>query len=117
MSPEVPMVRLLAAALALFAATAIASAQVGVFPQVGPPVPSPGGAPPVPQPVPVPPMPPSFHAPSTSVTVPGLPTVQVPSGPPNRNSFGDRVERCIQAGTAAGIGPNDIGGFTRQCAN
>src|SRR5437773_144988 len=113
------MIRLLALA-ALLASAALASAQVGVFPGVAPPVPSPGGAPAVPQPVPVPPPPQNFHSygPSTNtVIVPGFPPVHVPSGPPNRNSFGDRVERCIHSGTAAGIGPNDIGRFSTQCAN
>jgi len=41
-------------------------------------------------------------------------TVQIPAGQPNRNSFSDRVESCVHAGTAAGIGPNRIGGFTAQ---
>ncbi len=114
------MPRILAAVVVLLAGTAIASAQVGVFPGVAPPVPSPGGAPPVPQPVPVPSLPSNFHAygpPSRTVIAPGLRPVQVPSDPPNRNSFGDRVERCIHAGAAAGLRPNQVARFTGPCAN
>jgi len=42
------------------------------------------------------------------------PPVEVPGGPSN---FSNKVERCIEAGTAAGVGPNHIGNFTSRCAN
>ncbi len=87
------------------------------FPQVPPPVPSPGGPPP-PVIAPGPAAPPQPLAPSsTIVTVPGAPLVVIPAAPPGRNSFSDRVERCVHYGTAAGVRPNEIGQFTAQCAN
>jgi len=108
---EAVMLRIITVGLAISAWLSAASAQVGQFPQV------PAPSPPMVQLAPLPVPPPNVGAPSNLVTVPGLPPVNVPAGPPHRNSFSDRVERCIQAGTAAGIGPNDIGAFTRQCAN
>jgi hypothetical protein len=51
------------------------------------------------------------------VPVPGGPAVVVPPAPPGENTFSDRVSRCIQAGSAAGLGPGQIGTFTGQCAN
>jgi glucose/arabinose dehydrogenase len=122
---EAAMLRLVVIALSAGACATAAQAQVGQFPGVAPPVPSPqigappqlGGAPPPPAVMPGQNLGPNFSGPSSIVTVPNGPTVLVPAGPPNRNSFSDRVERCVQAGTAVGIGPNDIGAFTRQCAN
>jgi hypothetical protein len=113
------MRRLFAIILMLWTCAGTATAQVGQFPGVLPSVPSPqlGGAPPPPAMVPGPALPPSFSAPSRIVTTRRGRTVQIPEGQPNRNSFSDRVERCVHAGTAAGIGPNRIGGFTAQCAN
>ena len=104
--------------LAILASTVAAAAQVGQFPQVPPPVPSLGaGAPPpllmAPPPAPLP----NSYGPPSTVFVPGHRAVQVPGAPPGRNSFSDRVERCIHAGTAAGIKPNDVGSFSAQCAN
>jgi hypothetical protein len=131
---EVVMLRITATALAI-ALCSPAMAQVGQFPGVPGPTPAPGApmvAPlPPSAPLPIPPpnvgapsnlmrgtgVPPAnVGAPSNLVQVPGFPPVHVPSGRRNRNSFSDRVERCIHAGTAAGIGPNDIGAFSRQCA-
>jgi hypothetical protein len=118
------MGRLIVIVLALWACAGAAMAQVGQFPGVVPPVPSPqaappqlGGAPPPPAIMPGPVLPPDFSAPSRVVTTRRGRTVLVPAGPPDRNSFSDRVERCVHAGTAAGIRPNRIGSFTAQCAN
>src|SRR5258708_6261383 len=60
---------------------------------------------------------PSDAQPSTVVRTRRGRTVVVPSGQANRNSFSDRVQRCIEGGTAAGISPNGVGAFTRSCAN
>jgi hypothetical protein len=60
---------------------------------------------------------PSYAEPSTVVRTRRGRTVVVPSGQANRNSFSDRVQRCIEGGTAAGIRPNGVGAFTRSCAN
>jgi hypothetical protein len=116
---EAAMRRVFAIVLTLWAWTGPALAQVGQFPGVIPPVPSPqlGGAPPPPAVMPGPVLPPGFSAPSRVMTTRRGRTVLVPAGPPDRNSFSDRVERCVHAGAAAGIGPNHIGGFTAQCAN
>ncbi len=40
--------------------------------------------------------------------------VQSPSLPP---SFSDRISRCLDAGAAAGLGPNDRAAYSRGCAN
>ena len=104
-------------ALAFLLATSAAVAQTGQFPGVAPPTPSPftappqlGGAPAPPVMLPGPTV--SPHLPSTLVTRPNRPPVEVPGGPSN---FSNKVERCIEAGTAAGVGPNHIGEFTRRC--
>jgi hypothetical protein len=50
------------------------------------------------------------------VQVPGRAPVIVPpllSGP--GSSYG--ITNCLQAGTAAGLGANELGGFTNQCLN
>jgi hypothetical protein len=50
------------------------------------------------------------------VQVPGRGPVVVPpllSGP--RSS--DGITNCLQAGAAAGLGANELGGFTNQCLN
>ncbi|HUI97213.1 MAG TPA: hypothetical protein VLX44_15760 [Xanthobacteraceae bacterium] len=115
------MPRLLLLALLLGAVIQAAGAQT--FPGVAPPTPSPftpppqlGGAPAAPQVVPGPALPGNFAAPRIVTPVAPVPNrgpVLVPGGLPGRD---DRVERCIMAGTAAGIGPNAIGPFTAQCA-
>jgi hypothetical protein len=43
--------------------------------------------------------------------------VAVPPGPPGQNTFSDRVLRCNQAASQAGIGASRQGAFTAQCAN
>jgi hypothetical protein len=121
---EIAMRRLLAIVVTLWACAGAAMAQVGQFPGVAPSVPSPqaaapqlGGAPQLPALVPGPVMPQSFSAPSRLVTTRRGRSVVVPAGPPELNSFSDRVERCVHAGTAAGVRSNHIGSFTAQCAN
>ena len=96
-------------------------AQTGQFPGVVPPTPSPftpspqlGGAPAPPQVLSAPTVSPGLS--SRLVTTPRGRTVTVPSGP-GHESFSDRVEHCVHAGTAAGVRANNIGAFTRQCAN
>ena len=113
------MRRLFTILLMLCACAGPAMAQVGQFPGVAPPVPSPllGGAPPPPAIMPGPVLPGNFSGPSRIVTTPRGRAVQVPGGPPDRNSFSDRVERCVQAGAAAGISPGRMGAFTGQCVN
>jgi hypothetical protein len=106
--------------LTLIALTGPALAQVGQFPGVQPSVPSPqlGGAPAPPAIAPGPTnLPSGFSQPSRVVTTPRGRSVVVPNGPPDRDTFGDRTSRCIEAGTAAGLSPNRVGSFTRQCAN
>jgi hypothetical protein len=115
------MLRLILLALVLSAAIRAAVAQS--FPGVVPPPPSPfaappqlGGAPAAPRVVPGPTLPGNFAAPRVVTPVAPVPNrgpVLVPGGLPGRD---DRIERCIMAGTAAGIGPNAIGPFTAQCA-
>jgi hypothetical protein len=50
------------------------------------------------------------------IQVPAGPMVQVPAPSPGQtNSLGDRVLRCQQAGSAAGLRPGQLGSFTGQC--
>src|SRR5215472_1626580 len=105
-------------ALILGAAMQGAAAQIGTFPGVAPPTPSPfasapqlGGAPAAPQVVPGPRLPGNFAAPRTVVPVAPVASgrpVLVPGGLPGRH---DRYERCLMGGAAAGIGPNALGPF------
>jgi hypothetical protein len=99
-------------------ATCTALAQSSQFPGVAPSVPSPftpppqlGGAPAPPAVVTGPMLPQPLSGP-TIVTRPHRTPVLVPGGPSN---FSNRVERCIEAGTAAGVGPGHIGAFTGRC--
>lgn len=48
------------------------------------------------------------------VQVPGRRPILVPGGPAD---FSDKVQRCLEAGAAAGLGPNANSGFSRRCAN
>ncbi len=114
------MPRLTTLALVLGASLSSAAAQTGQFPGVAPPVPAPRSSA-----VPQPPIiySPNLNGPTAApnlmmpvAPVPSRAPVLVPGAPPGRDSFSDRVGRCIAAGTAAGIGPNDLGAFTSQCA-
>jgi hypothetical protein len=109
------MVRaMIIAAIAAFAPLG-ATAQTS-FPGVAPPVPSPATTPPPPAIAPGPAAP-QAHGPSArTVLVPGQPPVHIPAGPRGRNSYSDRVERCVHYGTAAGVSNDQIGAFTAQCA-
>ncbi len=46
----------------------------------------------------------------------GAPPVVIPGHGP-KDSFSDRVTRCIHYGTAAGVPPGEIGAFSRRCAD
>ena len=75
--------------------------------QVPPPT-----SPPAPPQAPLPAAIPQMIAPTGAVkATPGW-NAQKPN-----DSFGDRVSRCVQFGTAAGVAPNSMGSFTAQCAN
>jgi hypothetical protein len=130
-----------ALAAALLLSAAVASAQG--FPGVMPPTPSPGGPPlsgPFPgssSPLGGPPPPAIAPGPAAPgggigadrravspvphggrvVVVPGLPPVVVPPGRRGRDSYADRVERCVHYGSAAGVPPSEIGRFSAMCAH
>lgn len=120
--------------VALLICTAVGGAEAQTvfnsFPNVPPPVPSPGGsvpnanASPLPQIAPGAPMvgsgasAPRARRPSSRIVqVPGYPTVVIPHSRRDSNSFSSRIERCIHYGSAAGIQPNDLGSFSAQCAS
>lgn len=67
-------------------------------------------APPLPRPPPPP-----------KIEVPKVPQFDAPPRynyqPLPRNSFGDRVSRCLDDAAAAGLGPADRGTYARSCAN
>ncbi|WP_291703427.1 hypothetical protein [Bradyrhizobium sp.] len=89
----------------LLAAVEVAGAQ-----QFYPPAPGASRfAPPIPKP------------PELKITIPVVPKMDelpnrnyVPRSP--RPSFGERVSRCLDAGAAAGLGPNARAEFSRGCA-
>ena len=58
-------------------------------------------------------------APDTPRYVPhhGGVVIVPPAVVPGQDNFSDRFARCAQAGAAAGIGANHLGGFTARCAN
>jgi hypothetical protein len=72
-----------------------------------------GGAPAPPSVMPGPTIAPDY-APPSLVPVPNRAPVAVPGGP---SDFSDKVQRCLEAGAAAGLGPNDNSEFSRRCAN
>lgn len=65
-------------------------------------------------PLPAPPPPPKIE-------VPKIPQFDAPPRynyqPLPRNSFSDRVTKCLDAAAAAGLGPADRGTYARSCAN
>lgn len=68
----------------------------------------------------LPPPPPS--PPPPKITVPVVPKMdELPDRnyvtTPTRPSFGDRITTCLQAGAAAGLGPNERADYSRACAN
>ena len=59
--------------------------------------------------------------PEPKITIPVVPKMDelpnrnyVPTSP--RPSFGERTSRCLDAGAAAGLGPNQRAAFSRSCA-
>ncbi len=120
------MLRVVTIALMLVTGATTALAQNGNFPGVAPAVPSPftpppqlGGAPAPPQVMPGPVVSPHLHSGASSsrvYTTRRGRIITVPSGQPGE-SYSDRVSRCIEAGTAAGLGPNQVNSFSRRCAN
>jgi hypothetical protein len=56
-------------------------------------------------------------SPETHVTRHGRVVVVPPAVAPAQELYSDRLARCAQAGAAAGIGANHLGGFTARCAN
>ncbi|AMA58767.1 hypothetical protein [Bradyrhizobium sp. CCGE-LA001] len=65
-------------------------------------------------PLPAPPPPPRIE-------VPQVPQFDAPPRynfqPLPRNSFSDRVTKCLDDAAAAGLGPADRGTYARSCAN
>ncbi|MFL6793418.1 MAG: hypothetical protein ACJ8EE_19885 [Bradyrhizobium sp.] len=65
-------------------------------------------------PLPSPPPPPRIE-------VPTIPQMDVPSQPSvraaPRQSFGDRISRCLDEGAAAGLDPAERAAYSRACAN
>jgi hypothetical protein len=72
-----------------------------------------GGAPAPPTMMPGPTISPDYAAPRQFV-FPNRRPIEVPGGP---SGFSDRVRRCLHAGAAAGLGPNENAAFARRCAN
>jgi hypothetical protein len=64
---------------------------------------------------------PSVASPSSpSQIVPGISSNTGPAVTPPRpagQGFQDRAVNCVQAGSASGVGPGQIGAYTRSCVN
>lgn len=99
------MTRIAAAAVLL----TLAFATPGAYAQL--PDPAPGSFRPLPPPSPPPPLMPTPSLPPAAGTPPLL------GAPAPRESFGDKVQRCIHYGSSHGIGPGEIGPYTRDCVN
>jgi hypothetical protein len=88
------------------------------IPGVASPSPAPGGSGVVPYQVAPPPHVASSRSSTRYVHTRRGRTIAVPpAAVAGQNTFGDRVSRCAHAGAASGLGPNQLGGFTAQCAN
>lgn len=64
--------------------------------------------------------PPMGRAASPGMIVPGVRATTGPAMTPPRpagQSFQDRAVGCVQAGSGAGVGPGQIGTYTRSCVN
>lgn len=66
-------------------------------------------------------LPPSSPPPPPKIEVPKIPQFDAPPNynyrPLPRNSFSDRVTRCLDDAAAAGLGPADRATYARSCAN
>jgi hypothetical protein len=122
------MRKILAALLISLAVSAggVAHAQVGFQPlNTQPVIPYPTAPAPIPPPrieVPVVPKmdnPPPFALQNTTpgTVRQGKPPKQVLKSSRRRNSFSDRVARCLDDGAAWGLGPNERAAYSRSCAN
>lgn len=101
-----------------------AMAQIPPAPGTSPVIPFPTAPPPLPPPrieIPVVPQmnsPPRFELQNTT------PSRVEQNAPPKqilkrqrRDSFGDRMARCLDEGAALGLGPNERAAYSRSCAN
>jgi hypothetical protein len=65
--------------------------------------------------------PPPAAPPPPRIQVPEVPRLDVPSQPPlpaeRRESYSDRITRCLEEGAAAGLGPSRREAYSRACAN
>jgi hypothetical protein len=66
-----------------------------------------------PNPVPVP----AVQPPTGAFNTTGIPITQPPLIQQQTQTFGDRVNQCIQTAAGAGLSPNDVTTYTRQCAS
>jgi hypothetical protein len=59
--------------------------------------------------------------PPPTIEVPAVPQMDAPPRQnfraPRRSSFSDRINRCLEEGAAAGLGPADRAEYSRACAN
>jgi hypothetical protein len=73
-----------------------------------------------PQPNLLPPPPPP--PPPPRIEVPKIPQMDAPprsprAALPRRGSFSDRIQSCLEEGSAMGLGPNERAAYSRSCAN
>ena len=120
------MRKILAALLIGLAMPMAGGAHAQLYPQnTQPVIPFPTAPAPIPTPrieVPVVPRmdsPPPFALQNTTpgIVEQGKPPKQVLKSSRRRNSYGDRVTRCLNDGVAWGLGPNERAAYSRSCAN
>lgn len=65
--------------------------------------------------------PPPAPPPPPQITAPKVPQFDAPPTynyqPIPRNSFGDRISKCLDVAAGAGLSPADRGTYARSCAN
>ena len=112
-------------AIAILSLTTLAHAQIIGPPGTQPVIPFPTAPPPPPPPrIEVPPVPqmaspPPFALQNTTpgVVQPNAPRPKARLKPARRESYGDRIARCLDEGAAWGLGPNERAAYSRSCAN
>jgi hypothetical protein len=65
----------------------------------------------IPAPLPPPPVPPTINGPMVQGPPPGV------MAPAPLNTFSDRVGRCVQEASNAGLSVSDLNAFTGSCVN
>jgi hypothetical protein len=116
---------MLVASLMMAMSGRIAHAQIIGPPGTQPVIPFPTAPPPPPPPRIEVPQVPQMNSPPPFALQNTTPGLVAPNGKPprsrlkpaRRESYGDRIARCLDEGAAWGLGPNERAAYSRSCAN